>query len=169
MTAPRTVRGRLVQAGSPRNIKRIRVETLKAANEYTASVVCANNTQEQLSVTNLAEPDGSDGTVPSGTEALAMQVDGTWVAVIPHSAVFVARVVSANGQGVYGVREQAIASDGSFSDADGAINLVATNLAESGITPGNTIGTGTRVIVAAVTDTGTPATLRHVFNLPTSA
>ncbi len=163
-TFPPRLRGRLVHAGSPQQIKRVRLDVAESGNDYTASVVASGGHTETVTVTNLAESESTGGVLPSGTEAIAMQVGGQWLAFVPTTAVFVARIFSASGAGVYGIREQALAADGTFSDAAGAVDLAATNLAEAGTSPGNALALNTRVIALAVVDTGTPATLRYVFD-----
>jgi hypothetical protein len=169
-TFPPRLRGRLIHTGSPQQIKRVRLDAAESGNDYSASVVASGGHTEIVTVTNLAEPESSGGLLPSGTEAIAMQVGGQWLAFVPTTAVFVARITAASGAGVYSIREQALAADGTFDDADDAADLTARNLAEIGESPGNALAVNTRIVAVAVVDTASPATLRYVFDrLPGSA
>jgi hypothetical protein len=85
------------------------------------------------------------------------------------SSIFVARVVSnISGAGYY-VREQTIASDGTWSDKAGASNIIAVNLAENGIGPGAAVDVATKVFVMALAGTNSPYTVRYHFDHPVYA
>jgi len=84
--------------------------------------------------------------------------------------IFPARIVApAAGAGNYTVREQVISAEGGFSDKPGAANLTATNLAELSLGAGAAVDDDTIVLVLTVADTGSPPTLRYVFDHPAYA
>lgn len=175
--------GTLVQAGVARGACLVRLVSLSAANRYTARAVefTADGTtqfvsNDTLTVTNLAEPADTAGQLVADTEAVAIDVEGRWVIFVRlggsgggATAQFPAKVLSAQGQGLYTVREQAVSPAGSFSDAVGATNVTARNLAELTLGPGSALPDDTLVLVTAIEDTGSPATLRYVFDHPAYA
>lgn len=173
--------GTLVQAGGANGACLVRLVNLVAANRYAARCVEFGDNgatqpvgDERITVTNLAEPADATGQLPADTEAVAVDVEGRWVIFIRPggggaTAQFPAKVLAALGDGVYTVREQAVSPVGTFSDAPGAANLTARNLAELSLGPGAAVPNDTILLATAVEDTGTPATLRYVFDHPAYA
>jgi hypothetical protein len=170
--------GRLVQVGSGgESISRtVRLTSVWANNIYNARPIEFDETgqpqtvgQAMLRVTNLAEPADTPGVVlaDGGTvDAVAMDLGGRWVVFIRRAwpAMFPAKVISSQGSAVYTLREQAQAPDGTFSDAPGAAEIIATNLAELSTGQGGAIDIDTTVAVTSIIDTGQPATLRYIFS-----
>jgi len=170
--------GYLTQAGSISGIRLVRLTELQSANRYTARPVeFAQNGQTQLVGTetitaiNLAEPTDTDGVIPENTDAVAVDVEGQWVVFVrPAGApTFPAKVVSSQGSGAYTVREQVATGAGTFSDKSGVDNVTAYNLAELSLGPGAAVDTGTIVLAAMLLDTGSPPTLRYIFDHPAYA
>lgn len=166
--------GRLVQAGSAGSsgVRMVRVTGISANNIYNARAIEFDvNGQTKLgstntmTVTNLAEPAGVKGQVPTGTDAVAIDVGGRWVVFLPQAgaAMFPAKIVSDQGSAVYTVREQSLSAAGVFSDAVGTINITAKNLAELSLGPEAAVAIDAIVLIASVMDTGSPATVRYVF------
>lgn len=124
-----------------------------------------------LTVTNLAEPADSNGQVPSDTDAIAIDTGGRWVVFIrPLSrAVFPAKVIASLGSSAYTVREQVATGPGTFTDAPGAVDLTAHNLAELSLGNGAAVDTGTILTVRATLDNGNPPTTRYIFDHPAYA
>jgi hypothetical protein len=150
-------------------IRRVQIAAATSGNEYQATVVRTTDgaqpvSAESLQVTNLAEPVDQDGQLSTGTQAIALQVDGQWTVFVPTTSVFVGRIVTALGAGRYSIREQRYSETGTLDDAPEVAALAATNLAEVDVTPGDGLSPDTRVLVAAVPDTASPPTLHHVFD-----
>ncbi|MHC4981554.1 MAG: hypothetical protein ACYTF6_00085 [Planctomycetota bacterium] len=168
----------LAQAGGMSGIMLVRLTQLESANQYKARPIEFDeegNTQfvgtDTLTVTNLAEPADSDGTVPENTNAVAVDVEGRWIVFIRPSGapVFAAKIISSQGNGAYTVREQVATGAGTFSDKQGAASVTAYNLAELSLGPGASVDDETIVLVATLRDTGSPPTLRYVFDHPVYA
>ena len=169
---------RLAQAGGLYGTRLVRVTAHDAANRYAACPVRFDadgatepDGGETLTVTNLAEPPGSGGALPEGTEAVAADVEGRWVVFARPAAsvLFPARVTMARGSAAYYVVEQVPAGPGAFADRDGAPVLTAWNLAEISLGNGSAVDPGTIVFVVAVEDDGAPPGIHHVFSHPIHA
>ncbi|MBN1942724.1 MAG: hypothetical protein JW849_05450 [Phycisphaerae bacterium] len=176
--------GTLVQAGAALGACLVRLVSLQAANRYTARRVefaDDGTTQfaddETLTVTNLAEPADTAGQLTADTEAVAIDAEGRWVIFIRlggegnggATAQFPAKILSAQGGGLYTVREQALSPAGVFSDAPGATDVTARNLAELALGPGAAVPNDAIILATAIEDTGNPPTLRYVFDHPAYA
>ena len=170
--------GRWDQAGAAKAAQLVRITGLYEGNRYQARPIAfdAGGQTEivgpvTLTVTNLAEPAEGPGEVPSSTDALAIDAGGRWVVFIrkPPRAVFPARIVSSEGGAAYTVREQVVGSGGDLEDAPGATDLTACNLAERSLGPGAAVDEDAIVLVLAVTDGGSPPTIRYFVDLPTYA
>jgi hypothetical protein len=173
---------RLAQVGDALGVQLVRILEVFQNNRYTAMPVefdsdgATQPAEEQtLTVTNLAEPADSTGQVPSGTDAVALDVEGRWIVFLRQetaegpSASFPAKVVCSLGGSAYGVLEQVCTGAGSFADKSGAQQVTAHNLAELSLGPGAAVGTGTIVLAMAIPDTGNPPTTRYVFDHPAYA
>ena len=130
---------RLTQIGTSTGVRLVRIVALDEDNRYTARAIqfdAQGATQyaddETFEVTNLAEPADSDGQIAAGKDAVALDVEGRWVVFVrrAQSGVFPARIVESLGDAAYTVREQAMTGAGTFTDATGAADLTAYNLAE---------------------------------------
>jgi hypothetical protein len=168
----------LAQAGETAGVRLVRLTALDEANRYTARPVefaSDGSTEfvgeETVTVTNLAEPADADGSVAAGTDAVAVDVEGRWVVFVRQAgaAVFPARVVSSQGGAAYSVLEQVATGAGTFADKQGAEAVAAHNLAELSLGPGAAVDDDTIVFVTTLEDTGTPPTLRYVFDHPVYA
>lgn len=169
---------RLGQEGSAGGLRLVRLVSLNQANRYNARLIefaADGSTQEVaadlLTVTNLAEPANAAGSVPGGTEAFAMDVEGRWVVFVRQvpSAVFLAKVKASLGQSLYSVREQDCTGVRTLTDRSGVYDLPAINLAELSLGDGAAVDVGTFVLVRSITDAASPATLRYVFDHPVYA
>ena len=169
---------RLAQVGDAAGVKLVRTSQVDSGNRYLADEVEFDSdgstklaSQQQITVTNLAEPATSTGQVPADTEAVAIDVEGRWVVFVREAgaAVLSAKVISSLGSAAYTVREQTVAPNGTFSDKSGAQDLTARNLAELSMGPGAAVGNGTIVLVTTMKDTGTPPTPRYFFDHPAYA
>jgi hypothetical protein len=156
----------------------VRIMSLAGGNRYIARPIELDDSgqtelagQEELTVTNLAEPADAAGLVAAGTDALAIDVGGWWVVFIGQagSSMFCAKVISAAGSGQYLVREQQLTAQGQVTDAPGAIDMPATNLAELSLGPGAAVDVGTVILATGIKDTASPPTLRYVFHHPAYA
>ena len=169
---------RLAQAAAPKTAQLVRITEHQAGNRYTARPVAFDALgdtetvgETTLTVVNFAEPADAEGFVPPGTDALAVDAGGRWIVYLPPpaSAVFCAKVVASAGGAAYTVREQAATGAGTFEDAEGMAAVTAYNLAELSAGPGAAVDDDTIVLVLAVTDTGSPPTVRFVFDHPVYA
>ncbi|MDY7011753.1 MAG: hypothetical protein SVV80_13530 [Planctomycetota bacterium] len=156
----------------------VRITDHDESNRYTARPVVFDAAGEMeivgedtLTVTNLAEPTDTDGQVPDDTDAVAIDVGGRWIVFIRPvgSVVFPARITASQGAAAYNVREQVATGAGTFTDAPGATNLTAHNLAELSLGPGAAVANDTIVLVLTIMDNGTPPTVRYVFDHPAYA
>ena len=84
-------------------------------------------------------------------------------------AAFPARVISADGDAAYTVREQTLSGAGTFTDTAGAADVTAHNLAELSLGPGAAVDVNTLVLVGAYPDNHTPPTVRYLFAHPVYA
>ncbi len=168
---------RLGQVGQAGGIQLVQLTELVEYNQYLARPIEFDESGEvifasvdTLSVINLAEPADSNGQIPAGTDAVALDVEGKWVIFIRQTAAafFPARIVSSSGGSTYTVREQSV-SGGSFSDKQGVSNVSAKNLAELTLGAGGAVDTGQIVQVMAVSDEGSPPTLSYIFDHPVYA
>jgi hypothetical protein len=172
---------RLAQVGDALGVQLVRILEVDENNRYTAVPVefdsdgATQPAEEQtLTITNLAEPADSPGQVPSGTDAVALDIEGRWIVFLRQEAAeavasFPAKIVSSLGGSAYGVLEQVCTGPGSFADKDGAPQVTAHNLAELSLGPGAAVDIGTIVLAIALTDTGNPPTVRYVFDHPAYA
>lgn len=165
-------------AGGP-GVRLVRLVAGGAANVYTAEVVeFAPGGATRLAgeppavVTNLAEPADQPGQLPSGIEAVALDVEGRWVVFVRPGAdgggAVLARVVAALGGAEYAVVEQQPDPFGGFQDRAGAAAFSAHNLAELSLGPGAAVDVDARVLVTAATG-GSPPVTRYVFDHPVYA
>ncbi len=163
---------RLGQIGDATGIQLVRLIGLDDDNRYNAKPVeftddddtqLANDTE--ITVTNLAEPANADGRIPTNTDAIAIDVEGQWVVFLtPSTAPLAARIVSSQGSALYTMLEQEIDAIGDFNDKSGASNFTAINTAELSLGPGAAVDDDMIVLVAAILDVGSPATVRYVFD-----
>jgi hypothetical protein len=169
---------RWAQAAGGKAAQLVRIDSFQEGNRYTARPVGfdpSGGTEVvgagTLTVTNLAEPADADGQVPSGTDAVAIDVGGRWVVFLrpAGSAMFPAKVIASLGEAAYTVREQVATGAGTFADAEGATDVTAYNLAELSLGPGSAIDADTIVLVMTLLDGGSPPTLRYVFDHPAYA
>jgi hypothetical protein len=170
--------GRWAQATGRCGARLVRITRHDAQNRYLAGQLGFDASggvsvigTRTLTVTNLAEPLTAGGAVPDNTDAVALDVAGRWVVfLLPEGAVlFPARIVAGQGGAAYTVREQASTGAGTFQDVANAAEVTAHNLAEVALGPGGAVENGALVLITAVTDTGTPPTLRYVFDRPAYA
>jgi hypothetical protein len=166
---------RLAQAGSAAAAQLVRITALDAANRYQARPIEFDQGgatkfagEETIIVTNLAEPADQNGKVAAGTDAIAVDVEGRWIIFIrptAGAAMFLARVVAAEGWAVYTVREQAVGASGGLADKEDADDVLATSLAELPL-GGTAVDVDTIVLVLAMPD---GATTRYFFDHPVYA
>ena len=168
----------LAQVGGGVGAELVRITGLVQKNRYQARAVefdADGRTQfaqtQTIEVTNLAEPADADGQVPSGTDAIALDVEGKWVIYVrpAGTAMFPARVIDSSSGANYTVLEQVITAGGQFEDKTGAAEVTAVNLAELSLGPGAAVDDDTIVLVTTLTDTGSPPSLRYVFDHPSYA
>ncbi len=166
------------EVSASRAAQLVRITAHEESNRYTARPIAFNAVGETetvgddtLTVTNLAEPTGTDGQVSADTDAVAIDVGGRWIVFIRPvgSAIFPAKVTASQGSAAYTVREQVATGAGTFTDAPGATNLTAHNLAELSLGPGAAVTDDTIVLILTVMDNSTPPTVRYVFDHPTYA
>jgi hypothetical protein len=167
---------RLAQVGAAAGLQLVRITALDSGNRYTAGPVEFDSQgatqfadESTLTVTNLAEPADAPGNVPSGTDAVALDVEGRWVVFVRAAAgeaPFAAKVTASLGQARYTVRRQIATGEGAFADKD-AIDLTACNLAELSLGTGAAVDLDTIVLV---TDLGEGSgAARYVFDHPAYA
>lgn len=170
--------GRWAEVSGAKAAQLVRITAYDQSNRYTAKPIAFGAmgeteivSNETLTVTNLAEPTDTDGQVPADTDAVAIDVGGRWIVFIRQSsgAFFPAKVTASQGSAAYTVREQVTTGAGTFTDAPGATNLTAHNLAELSLGPGAAVGNDTFVLVLTITDNGVPPTARYVFDHPAYA
>lgn len=156
----------------------VRITAHDEANRYTARPIAFDADgqpdtvgEATLTVVNLAEPTNTPGQVDADTDAVAVDVGGRWVVFLPPSshAIFPAKVISSQGNAAYSVREQAATGAGTFTDADGATDVTAHNLAELSLGDGAALDQDIIVLVHAILDSGDPPTVRYVFDHPAYA
>ncbi len=85
------------------------------------------------------------------------------------STEFSAKIISADGDEVYTVREQAITGQGAFVDKTGTSNISARNLAELSLGSGGGVGVGEIVLIYTLQDTDEPPSTVYVFSCPVYA
>ncbi len=170
--------GRWAEVSGSKAAQLVRITAHDESNRYTARQVAFNAAgetetvgTETLTVTNLAEPTGADGKVPADTDAVAIDVGGQWIVFIRPvgSAIFPAKVTASQGSAAYTVREQIATGAGTFTDAPGATNLTAHNLAELSLGPGAAVAADTIVLMLTIMDNSTPPTVRYIFDHPAYA
>ncbi len=168
---------RLGQVGQANGIQLVRLTSLDEENRYLARPIEFDQnggtvfaSEDTLIVVNLAEPAGSDGQIPAGTDAVALDVEGQWIFFVrPTSlAFFPARIVSSSGGAIYTVQEQSL-SQGSFSDKQGVSTVAAKNLAELTLGTGGAVDDDEIVQVMIVFDGGSPPALSYIFDHPVYA
>ncbi len=168
--------GRYARVAPAPGVQPVRVQSLDADNvylalplEFDAAGQAVPASTQPLTVTNLAEPADADGVLQAGADALAIDVEGRWVIFVspPTTGVFAAKVISADGGAAYTVRQQVCTGAGTFTDAAGASDVTAHNLAELSLGPGGAVDVGTVVQATTLADSsGTP---RTVFDHPVYA
>jgi hypothetical protein len=155
----------LVQAGGAIAAQLVRIVQAAGGNRYVARPVEFDDTgaavyaaDETLLVTNLAESVTSS-TVPAGTDAIAVDVEGRWVihlkAQTGTPASFFAKILSAVGNGVYCVRPQATSENFTYVDKPDASDVNAQNLAEIGLGTGTAVELNSIVLVTHFASTET--------------
>lgn len=175
---------RLAQVGEEWGIRLVRLVERVSQNRYRAEALefaagqLAVTDEPQLTVLNLAEPADTPGTLPAGTDAVALDAEGKWIIFVrpasgtapeaPASAI-IARVIAPTGGAGYTVRPQDVNSQGQWIDKAGASNLTASNLAELSLGPGGAVDVDQRVVVWAIDDLQTPPQVRYVFDHPAYA
>lgn len=169
---------RFIQAGPPVGVQLVRITGHVGSNRYSAKPVefdSGHNTRlacdDQLTVTNLAEQPAAGGAVRSGTEAVAIDVEGFWIIHIsrPASLSFPARITEALGGASYGLMEQVANGSQGFADKADGLSVTGRNLAELSLGPGAAVEVGTLVMVTAVTDQQSPGVPQYVFDHPAYA
>jgi len=170
---------RLAQIGTTTGMQLVRLTACRGGNQYDALPIefAADGTthtasDRTLTVLNLAEPADAAGTVPAGTDVVALDVEGRWVAFVRQAAsaasvAMPARIVAPLGQAKYTVRPQTCSAAGTFVDAAGAADLQAVNLAELSLGTGAAMDPGTIVLVSSLADAA--GTTRYVFDHPAYA
>ncbi len=168
---------RLGQVGQASGIQLVQLTSLDENNIYQARPIEFDQdgetifaSDDSISVINLAEPADSEGQIPVGTDAVALDVEGKWIIFVrpTASAFFPGRIVSSSGGAVYSVQEQSL-SGGSFSDKQGISAISAKNLAELTFGSGGAVDTDEIVQVMAVSNGGSPPTLSYIFDHPVYA
>lgn len=165
------------QAGSAKAAQLVRIVEPTDGNRYRAVPVDFDESGElevvgsaELEVVNLAEPPDGGGAVPADTDALAVDCQGRWIIFIRNSAgAFPAKIISASGDALYVVREQVATVGGTFTDAAGAVDLDARNLAELSLGPGSAVDVGTIVLVHMTLDQASPPNVHYIFDHPAYA
>lgn len=156
----------------------VRITAHDDGNRYTARPIVFDAMggtnivgNQTLLVTNLAEPADANGQVPPDTDAVAIDVGGRWVVFLRPiaGAFFPAKVIASQGSAAYTVREQVATGAGTFTNAPGATDLTAHNLAELSLGPGAAVDNDTIVLVLTILDNGNPPTARYVFDHPAYA
>jgi hypothetical protein len=173
--------GRLAEVAGGGAARPVRITRHVAANRYAAQTLEFDTTGEatptdepELTVTNLAEPTDPGAAVPVGSDAVALDAEGRWLVFLrpvspAGTALVLARIVEPVGGAVYTVRPQCATGPGTFADDPSAADLTAYNLAELSLGSGSAVDADTVVLVLAAADTGTPPTLRYVFDHPAYA
>lgn len=172
----RTLR-QMAQEGGYSWLRLVRIGPRDEGNRYAAEFLeftgdgALAPTGAETQVFNLAEPPGADGQLAEGTDTVAMDVEGRWVAFVrpPAEASFPARVVSSAGSGLYVVHEQCAGPQGRLQDASDAAEVPAANLAELSLGPGAAVDAGTIVIVHIQADDQQPPQLTYFFDHPVYA
>jgi hypothetical protein len=168
---------RWAQISPGRGTLLVRLAGVDSDNTYHARAIefdadgGTQTTGDLFPVLNLAEPAGLAGQLPDDTEAVAIDVEGRWVIFVrlPGTAACLAKVTAAQGAGAYTVLEQISTGLGQFADKPDAATLTAYNLAEHSLGPGTAVDVGTLVFISTITQSGTPPTLRYVFDHPVYA
>jgi hypothetical protein len=172
---------RLAQIGGDAGVRLVRIVSLISGNRYTVRPVefasgGATQFAEEatMTVTNLAEPADQAGAIPSGSDAVALDVEGRWVVFLrppggSGAVLFAAKVVAALGNAAYTLREQSATGAGTFGDKSGASDVTAYNLAELSLGSGAAVSIGAIVLVMQMTQAGSPPTARYVFDHPVYA
>jgi hypothetical protein len=164
---------RWAQVSAAADVRPVRIDRHLAANRYEAEPLCFDAEGgtvalggETLTVVNLAEPADSGGALPDGTETLAVSAAGRWGVHVGVAGVWPARVVASTGGAGYTVRRQGPDGAGGLTDAVGAEDVAATNLAEVGLGPGGAVDPDTFVLVHAEPDGSSPGGALHLFDHP---
>jgi hypothetical protein len=169
---------RLLQADSALPLRPVCIVSHLADNTYSARRLewladgSTSPAGEPFTVTNLAEVPAIGGLIPPDSHALAVDAGGRWLISLapPTSGRFCGRIVSADGNGLYTVREQSVTATGDLTDASGAANVQAINVAEWLHAGGRRgVPLNTRVLVWIDADTDSPPNLRYLFSHPTHA
>jgi hypothetical protein len=168
----------LAQVGSSMGVQLVRISALADGNRYSAAPVeFAPDLTTRLAgahgitVTNLAEPADTDGVLPSGVEAVAIDVEGLWIIYVrpPTATTFPAKVAESLGGAVYSLVEQVAVGLEGFADKQDGLNVAGRNLAELSLGPGAAVDVGTLVMVTAIADQQDSSTPQYVFDHPAYA
>jgi len=168
----------LAQTSARIGVRPVRLFSVSQGNQYTAILLeFDDNGEPQLlagrvvTVTNLAEPPDATGQIESGTDTLAVDVEGRWIAHVRPSATttFPAKITNSQGDSEYIVREQIVTGESSFADKQGASDISAHNLAELTLGPGGAVDTDTIVFVTKLTEDANPSNIRYFFDHPAYA
>ena len=171
---------RLAQVGSSMGVQLVRISGLAGGNRYLADPVEFGSNHatrlagaDGITATNLAEPADSGGVLPTGTEAVAIDVEGLWVIYVRPPATaslsFAARVAGPMGSARYSLVEQVSNGPGGFADKSGGLNVIGRNLAELSLGPGAAVDPGTVVLVTAIADQQNASLSQYVFDHPSYA
>ncbi len=168
---------RFAQLGSAVGVQLVRITEVTEGNQYKASPIAFNADGQaavvdgkELTVINLAEPADSAGTLPAGTDAVAIDVESRWVIFVRQSALgTIAKIVASLGGARYTVREQVMVEQGQFNDKPHADDIAAVNLAEVSLGPGAAVDIGVVVLVMAIQQAANPPSLAYVFDHPAYA
>lgn len=169
---------RLAQIGTSLGVQLVRLIRCEAHNRYAAVPVefdADGATQPaddaELTVLNLAEPADAAGTLPAGTDAVAIDVEGRWVAFVRPAAQgassLPARITASLGGAAYTVLPQVCADQANFQPQPGAAAVTAVNLAELSLGSGAAVDVGTLVLLTSLTDS--VGATRYVFDHPAYA
>jgi hypothetical protein len=169
---------RLAQVGSSMGVQLVQISGLSGGNRYQADPVEFGPDHatrlagaDPITVTNLAEPADSDGVLPAGTEAVAIDVEGFWIIYVRPSATasslsFAARVAGSLGGAMYRLVEQVSEGATGMADKPGGMSVAGRNLAELSLGPGAAVDAGTIVLVTAIADQQGGSAQQYVFDHP---
>jgi hypothetical protein len=171
---------RLAQVGSSMGVQLVRISGLSGGNRYCADPVEFGPDHatrlagaDAITATNLAEPADSNGLLPAGTEAVAIDVEGLWIIYVRPTATaslcFAARVAGSLGGAVYSLVEQVSQGPSGMADKSGGLSVAGRNLAELTLGPGAAVDAGTIVLVTAIADQQNASSQQYVFDHPAYA
>jgi hypothetical protein len=164
----------MAQLGQSTGVQVVAIAGLVAGNQYHAQahqfdadgqIELADD--DLITVINLAEPEDSDGQLPTGTPVTAVDVEGRWVIYARpfENKSFVAEIVSDSAGAFYSVSPMDPTTSGSFEARGGSVN--AQNLWELNYpSASDTIPSGMYVLVTVVEAESDPGTIAYVFSEP---